>query len=472
MRMESTSAFDSSYRRLLSALAAVLVGVMAIWVQATAQPSRAPALVLHLDGVIGPASADYLSRGLKNGAERGAPLIIVRMDTPGGLDTSMRAMIRDILASPVPVATYVSPSGGRAASAGTFILYASHIAAMAPGTNVGAATPVQIGGGLPAPGGSPPGKDDGKEAAKDGKTPQSGNPMEAKAVNDAVGYIRSLAELRGRNPDWAEKAVREAASLSASAALKQGVIDIEAESIGDLLAQVHGRIVVAAGKRISLDTRGLAIEEIRPDWRTNLLNAITNPNVALILMIVGIYGLIFEFMNPGFFAPGTIGAICLLTGLYALAALPVNYAGLALIILGIGLMIAEVYSASFGTLGVGGAIALALGATILIDTDIPDFRISLPVIGGVAATSLVVALVIARLALSSRGRRIVSGREEMIGAKAVVQDWSAGEGHVFAHGESWSAASAAPLRKGQHVRVTALDGLTLEVDPDPPATRG
>jgi membrane-bound serine protease (ClpP class) len=432
---------------------------------------RAPAIILHLDGAIGPASADYLARGLKKAAERKAPVVIVRMDTPGGLDTSMRAMIRDILASPVPVATYVSPSGARAASAGTFILYASHIAAMAPGTNVGAATPVQIGGGLPLPGSEPPAKADDKKDAK-APTQPSGNAMEAKATNDAAAYIRSLAELRGRNAAWGEKAVREAASLSAAAALKEGVIDIEAASIEALLAGMQGRIVVAGGQPVTLDTRGLAIEEIHPDWRTNLLSAITNPNIALILMMVGVYGLIFEFMNPGYFAPGTIGAICLLTGLYALAALPVNYAGLALIALGIGLMIAEAYVASFGTLGVGGVVALALGATILIDTDIADFRIAWPVVGGVAVASLVFVLAVARLAFSSRRRGIVSGREQMIGLPGIVEDWDGGAGYVFARGERWKAVGPGPFGKGQGVRIRALDGLTLEVEADPPPNGG
>ncbi|WP_238475327.1 NfeD family protein [Sphingomonas cavernae] len=438
-------------------------------VPAAGQPRGGPAIVLHLDGVIGPASADYLARALGRAAERKAPLVIVRMDTPGGLDTSMRAMIRDILASPVPVVIYVSPSGARAASAGAFLLYASHVAAMAPGTNVGAATPVQI-GGVPTPGEEQP-KPAADDKAKD-KASTSRSAMDAKAINDAAAYIRSLAELRGRNADWAEKAVREAASLSASAALRERVIDIEAKSVQDLLAQLHGRTVSAAGNTVTLATHGLGIEEVRPDWRTELLSAITNPNVALILMMVGIYGLIFEFMNPGFFAPGTIGAICLLTGLYALAALPVNFAGLALIALGIGLLIAEMYVASFGTLGLGGVVAIALGATILIDTDVPGFRISWSSIAAITVASLLFVLLVARLALLSRGARVVSGREEMVGVRGVVDDWKGGEGHVFAHGERWRASGTARLGKGQGVRVTSLDGLTLHVEPDPPPTGG
>jgi len=423
------------------------------------------ALVLHIDGAIGPATASYVSWALHAAAERHAPLVVLRMDTPGGLDVSMRDIIRAILASKVPVASYVHPSGARAASAGTYIVYASHLAAMTPGTNLGAATPVSIGGGLPLPGRD---KDKSDESEKQDGKPASGpySPMEAKAINDAVAYIRSLAELRDRNVEWAESAVREAASLSANDALKQNVIDVVATSVKDLLVQAHGRTVKVGEEQVRLATKDLAIEHIEPDWRTRLLSAITNPNVALVLVVIGIYGLLFEFMNPGALIPGTIGAICLLTGLYALALLPLNYAGLGLMALGLGLMIAEAFEPSFGILGLGGITAFVIGAAILVDSEAPGFQISWSVVGALAFTSLALMLIVTRLALSSYRRQVVTGIEEMAGARGEVEDWYGGEGHIVAHGERWRAISKERLSKGQPVRVTDVDGLVLTVEPD------
>jgi membrane-bound serine protease (ClpP class) len=417
--------------------------------------------VLSISGAIGPATADYVAGGIASAAEAGAPMVVIRMDTPGGLDISMREIIRAIVNAPIPVVTYVSPGGGRAASAGAFILTASHVAAMAPGTNVGAATPVQL--GAPA---APEPKGEERDNARPDKAagPKSGSASEAKALNDAIAYIRSLAEMRGRNADWAEAAVRDAASLSAQAALAQNVIDIVARDSADLLAQLNGRSIRVGTGEIRLDTADMVLSEVQPDWRTRLLAAITDPNIALILMMIGAYGLLFEFMNPGALYPGTIGAICLLVGLYALSALPVNYAGIALILLGMALMVAEAFSPSFGILGIGGVIAFALGATIMFDTEIPDFRIAVPVLGAVAVASLGATLLITRLALKSRHAKVVSGREEMIGASGRIVDWEGSSGHVHVHGERWRACGAGELHTGQLVRVTAIDGLTLTLE--------
>ncbi|ASY60155.1 MULTISPECIES: NfeD family protein [Sinorhizobium] len=421
------------------------------------------ALVLHVNGAISPATAEYLIRGLQRGKDRGVSLVVLQMDTPGGLDTSMRAIIRAILDSPVAVASFVAPSGARAASAGTYILYASHVAAMAPGTNLGAATPIAIGGGLF--GGDE--ESDKDKPAEEGKTDAPKRPAsagEAKLINDAVAYIRGLAELRNRNVDWAEKAVREAASLSSAAAVREKVVDFTAATVEDLLKQAHGRTVRIGQADSRLDTIGLSIEDVLPDWRTRLLSVITDPNVALLLMLVGIYGLIFEFLSPGTVLPGTVGGICLLLGLYALAVLPVSYAGIGLIILGVALLVAEAHAPSFGVLGLGGGVAIVLGAAILFDTDVPGLQVSWPVLGGVAIASLAFSLIVARLAFVSRRHKVATGAEQMIGIFGKVDSWAGANGYVIAHGERWRAVSSDPLGPGEDVMVVGRDGLTLEVE--------
>lgn len=437
----------------------IALGSAAAASAAAPEPGRA-AVVLHIDGVIGPASVDYFSRGLARAEARGAPIVVLQLDTPGGLDTSMREMVREIIASPVPVAVHVAPGGARAASAGTYILYASHVAAMAPGTNLGAATPIEI-GALPSIAPTDPGKP-GAEPAPKVEAP----PKDAKAINDAVGYIRALADLRGRNADWGERAVREAASLDADEALRAGVIDLVAADVAGVLSQADGRVVTIDGAAVTLRTKGLPAQDVRPGWRHQFLAVIANPNVALILMMIGVYGLLFEFMNPGALFPGVIGAISLLVGLYALAVLPVNYAGLALVLVGIGLMTAEAFAPSFGVLGLGGAAAFLLGGMILVDTEAPGFGVSPPLLLGLAAVSLAFTVVVLRLAVTSRRHPVVSGREEMIGGPGVVLDWSDGRGHVFAHSERWRAVSASPLQPGDRVRTLEIKDLTLTVAPE------
>lgn len=454
--------------------AALLLGLAAMAVRA----APVPVPVLQVKDAIGPASADFMIRGIAKAAEAGAPLVVIQLDTPGGLDTSMRAIIQAILASRVPVAVYVGPEGARAASAGTYILYAAHIAAMAPATTLGAATPVAIGlpgaerkppaddkGGRPAsaPGGTPKG-DAGKDESKPAPAPLGpADAMTAKQVHDAAAFIRGLAQQRGRNAEWAERAVREAVSLTATEALRERVVDIVAEDVNDLLAQIDGRQVHVHGADLTLATRDVAVQTVLPDWRQRLLSVIANPSFALILMMIGIYGLIFEFSSPGFGVPGTVGAICLLLALFALQLLPVNYAGLGLILLGMALLAAEVLSPSFGVLGVGGIAAFVAGGLLLFDRDIPGFGVPLPLIFGLAASSAAVVLLAGGMALRARRRPVVSGREELIGAQGVVLVGGDTGTWAQVQGERWNVTSPDPLPPGQRIRVVGMQGLTLDV---------
>jgi membrane-bound serine protease (ClpP class) len=432
------------------------------------ETARAQALLLKLNGPIGPAVSDFIERGIERAAADGNRAVILEMDTPGGLDTSMRVIIKSILASPVPVIVYVAPSGARAASAGTYILYASHFAAMAPATNLGAATPVPIGPGMTPPGddGRSPVKKDSEGTEEGDKEPVSPQKaMGRKVINDAVAYIRGLAELRGRNAEWAEEAVRAGASLSAEEALAQNVIDAMAEDVDDLLAKLDGQKFKIGDAEITLDTGDWTIETVEPDWRSKLLAVITNPNVAYILMLLGIYGLFFELYNPGAIIPGIVGAICLVLALYAFHVLPVNFAGVALILIGVALIVTELFLPSFGALGIGGVVAFIIGSIILMDPDVEGYTVSMPLVitVGVAAAALFTATVL--MAVRQRKRPIVSGREEMIGATAEALDAFSESGQVRAHGEIWSARVSEPVVRGQSLRIKNIDGLTLEVEP-------
>lgn len=423
-----------------------------------AQPEAGPVLLARLDGVIGPPATHQVKNAIEAAVDRNAQVLILEINTPGGLETSMRDIIQEILRAPVPVVGYVSPSGGRAASAGAFILYATHVAAMAPGTNVGAATPVDLGGAeAPAP---------ESEAGKATEAPAPESARERKAINDAAAFIRSLAQLRGRNAEWGERAVRGGEAISASEALALDVIDLIAADLDDLLAQLEGRVVVAGGGEHTLQTKGRGVERIEPSTITQMLAILANPNVALLLMLLGIYGLIFEFANPGFVAPGVIGAVCLVLGLYGLNQLPLNYAGLALIILGIAFMIAEAFTPTFGILGIGGGIAFLIGAGMLIDTDIAEYQLSWPVI--VLATALTGGFVALALGLTLRAhrKRPATGAQALLGQRVEVLDWAGASGHVWAQGERWRAQGRERLSPGRFARVTGVESLTLQVKPD------
>jgi membrane-bound serine protease (ClpP class) len=441
------------------------------------------AYLLDLKGTVSPFTADYVVRGLHRAADDGANVIVLRIDTPGGLDSSMREIIRAILASPVPVIGYVGPSGARAASAGTYIIYACHIAAMAPGTNLGAATPVSLfGGDESSPEQQPRGQ--GDKAQSGASSPQTSASQEAapqgssgnqsqqirppnaeltKVTNDAVAYIRGLAQLRHRNADWAERAVREAVSLPYDEALKANVIDLVADNLDELLAKVNGRKVLVQGADRILDTGSATVVALEPNWRTRLLATLTDPSVAYILLLLGMYGLIFEFSHPGIFAPGVIGAISLVLGLLGLSVIPIDLAGLGLILLGIGLMAAEAFVPSFGAFVIGGATAFVIGS--LMTFDVPGYRLAWPVIAGATIVSVGLFLLVLAMLVRARRRPVSSGDAALVNSAGQVISWTNGEGQVLAMGERWHARGPGSLAVGQQVRVVGRDGLTLRVEP-------
>jgi membrane-bound serine protease (ClpP class) len=445
--------------KLLSGLiATVLLAIVPCPVSAQEATTRNVAIVLNIDGAIGPATAEYVHDGFAEAAQRQAEVVVLRLDTPGGLSSSMREIIRDILASQIPVISYVSPTGARAASAGTYIVYASHLAAMAPSTHLGAATPVQIGGGLFGGG-----KNDEKN--KEGKTPA--NPEEAKVLNDAVAYIRSLAQLRGRNAEWAEKAVREAATLTDTEAIDNHVADFIASDLPDLLRKADGRTVKIGNRDVTLKTRGLAVVTFAPNWRTRLLATITNPNIAYLLLLAGIYGIMFEFFSPGAYFPGVLGSIALLVGLYALNLLPINYAGVGLLLLGVALMVAEAFLPSFGVIGIGGIAAFTIGSLLLFRGDVPGFQLSWSVVATATLVSVGFLMIALAAVWRAHRRRVVIGDAALLGSAAQVVSWGDDDGEVHVGGELWHAKSTAPLAPGQRVRIVGRRGLTLFIEPDP-----
>ncbi|HIN12989.1 MAG TPA: nodulation protein NfeD [Gammaproteobacteria bacterium] len=426
------------------------------------------ALIIEIDGAISPATSNFIEKGLNHGNENGVELIVIEMDTPGGLDTSMRSIIKNILNSKVPVATYVSPKGSRAASAGTFILYASHIAAMAPATNLGAATPVAIGGTAPSPIKPEPVEPKDKEENKSEpleSTPDNETALAKKRLNDAAAYIRSLADRYGRNAEWAELAVREAATLTAEEALENNVIDYVADDLGDLFEQINGHEVETNAGKQTLSTENVLIERFIKDWRIKFLETLADPNLAYLLMLIGIYGLILEGYNPGSILPGVVGAICLILALFAFQVLAVNYAGLILIALGVVLIVAEAFAPSFGILGFGGLTSFVLGSIMLFDSGIPGFEVSRLLIGSIAFLGGLIILGLVFFLARTLKRPIVSGIEGMLGEQGIALEDFDSKGDVLVHGERWQAKTSEPVKKGQGIEITAVKNMLVLIKP-------
>ncbi len=439
----STGAVSSPGRNLLLRAVFALLAVTVTW-GSVGSPAEtaAPVMVATIASTINPVTADFLSSAIERAEEEKAALLVVELDTPGGLDTAMRQMVQEIIRTDVPVAVYVAPSGARAASAGVLITLAADIAAMAPGTNIGAAHPVGIGGG---------GMD---------------NTMTRKVENDAAAYARSLAEKKGRNGEWAEKAVRESASLTETDARKMHVIDLVAPSLGELLSAVDGRTVEKGGKTVTLRTEGAAVTRIPMGLRHRILSALANPNIAYILMMIGVYGIFFELSNPGAVFPGVVGGIALILGFYSLQTLSANYAGFLLIALAVILFILEIKIASHGALTIGGIISLVLGSLMLFRSSAdPYLRISWGVILTMVGISAVFFGTVVTLAVRSQLRKPATGSEGLIGETGAAMADFTGRGKVFVVGELWDAECESPLVKGQQVTVTGRVGMTLIVQP-------
>ncbi len=435
---------------------------LAIHWQPNAQAPRSIA-VLEVQGAISPATSDFITDGIAEAENAGAQLLVIELDTPGGLDASMRAIIRRMLSATMPIAVYVAPGGARAASAGTFILYASHIAAMHPASNLGAASPVSIGGGMPGRGEGER-KPDAPEEEQGAKS--NADTLSSKAMNDAAAYIRSLAQLRDRNAEFAEQAVRDAISMSAGEALEGGVIELIAPSLEDLLVQIDGRTVeLDSGDTVTLATQGAAVDRIAPDWRTKVLSFLANPQLAVILMMLGVYGLFFEMMSPGAALPGVAGVICLLLGLYGFHMLPVNWAGVGLLGLGMLMMIGEVFLPSFGALGIGGLLAFVLGGLFMTGPDVPKYyELSIPFLIAIGLASAIIIIGAGTAALRSRRGRSVSGYEGMLGQEGTVVGMEGGMIYAEIRGENWRVVCNEPLRIGDRVSVTGVEDLKLRVN--------
>lgn len=460
--LRSIAAGDRSAVSLLVGSTLLLLLFLPLSTRVASQMPRSVVLLAEVSGAIGVATSEHIAQAVAKAEAEGARLLLIRLDTPGGLVSSTRDIIKTILASRVPVAVYVAPGGAHAASAGTYITLAAHVAAMAPGTNIGAATPIQI--SLPGLPGAP----DPRRQPTDKEAP-AGKPaaaIEQKALNDAVAMIRSLAQLRGRNADWGEKAVREAATLTAEEALRERVIEFVARDASDLLAQIDGRTVAMPGADVRLEIRDATILLHEPTMRTMALSALADPNVAFVLLLIGVYGILFEFWTPGLMGSGVVGGICLLLALAGLAMLPVNYAALGLLLFGIALMTAEAFTPGIGILGLGGVVSFVIGALFLFDPAGADFdlRIAWPLIAGAALTSALLSIGALGLAMKARQRPVVSGAEEMIGSTGMVIDWQDGRGHIRIHGEVWSARGPERAERGQKVKVARREGLTLIVN--------